>query len=139
MDIIDAFDISSSGLLAERLRLEAVSSNLANARTTKTENGGPYQRRVPVFETEPARSPRTPGDNALVGVRVARFAEVKGEQRVYDPTHPDAGPDGYVAYPDIDVLHEMVDMMTASRAYEANAAAVETTRDLAMRALEIGR
>lgn len=140
MDLLDTFRISGSGLVAERVRLQAVSSNLANARTTRTAEGGPYQRRSPVFEAAPVGvfGDRLERELSLVEVTDVNVARSPG-RRVYEPGHPDADPDGYVAYPDIDVLHEMVDLMTSSRAYEANLNVVETTRDLALRALEIGR
>ncbi|MBM4369269.1 MAG: flagellar basal body rod protein FlgC [Deltaproteobacteria bacterium] len=139
-DILDTFSIASSGLAAERVRLQSIASNMANARTTRTPEGGPYQRQVPVFQAEVIDPFGESLDAASSRVQVA---EVKTDDRppvrVYDPTHPDAGPDGFVAYPDINVLQEMVDMMTAQRAYEANANVVEATRDMAMTALGIGR
>jgi flagellar basal-body rod protein FlgC len=140
MDLLDTFQISSSGLVAERVRLQAVASNLANARTTRTAEGGPYQRRSPVFEAAPMA---TFGDSlerelSMVEVTDVRVATSEG-RRMFEPGHPDADADGYVTYPDIDVLHEMVDMMTSSRSYEANVNVLETTRNLALRALDIGR
>lgn len=139
-DLLSTFDVAASGLAAERLRLQTIATNMANAKTTRTAEGGPYQRRVPVFAAE-ALDPF--GDEMA---RAATRVEVQGIQsdgrppvRVYDPGHPDADPDGYVSYPDIDVLQEMVDMMTTSRTYEANASVVEATRDMALRALDIGR
>ncbi len=139
-DILDTFSIASSGLAAERVRLQSIASNMANARTTRTPEGGPYQRQVPVFQAELIDPFGESLDAATSRVRVD---EVKRDERppvlVHDPTHPDAGPDGMVAYPDINVLEEMVDMMTAQRAYEANANVVEATRDMAMTAIGIGR
>ncbi|MBM4390375.1 MAG: flagellar basal body rod protein FlgC [Deltaproteobacteria bacterium] len=139
-DILDTFSIASSGLAAERVRLQSIASNMANARTTRTPEGGPYQRQVPVFQAE-AIDPF--GESLDAASSRVQVAEVKTDDRppvrVYDPTHPDAGPDGFVAYPDINVLQEMVDLMTAQRAYEANANVVEATRDMAMTALGIGR
>lgn len=139
-DILDTFAIASSGMSAERTRLQSIASNMANARTTRTEDGGPYQRQVPVFKAESV----DPFGNALdVAASRVVVEEVKVDDRppvrVYDPSHPDAGPDGFVAYPDINVLQEMVDLMTAQRTYEANANVVESTRDMAMTALGIGR
>ncbi len=139
-DILDTFAIASSGMSAERTRLQSIASNMANARTTRTEDGGPYQRQVPVFKSESV----DPFGNALdVAASRVVVEEVKVDDRppvrVYDPSHPDAGPDGFVAYPDISVLQEMVDLMTAQRTYEANANVVESTRDMAMTALGIGR
>ena len=139
-DILDSFSIASSGLAAERTRLQSIASNMANARTTRTEEGGPYQRQVPVFKSE-VIDPF--GDSLDAATSRVLVDEVRQDDRppvrVYDPTHPDAGPDGFVAYPDINVLQEMVDLMTAQRSYEANANVVEATRDMAMTALGIGR
>ena len=140
MDILDTLNIAGSGLNAERIRLTTVAANMANARTTKTAEGGPYQRRAPVFE---ARALDPFGDtleSALASVEVSdiRTFESAGN-RVHDPGNPDADADGYVTYPDINIMHEMVDLMTTSRSYEANANVIDTTRDLAMRALDIGR
>lgn len=141
MDILDTLQISASGLAAERIRLQSIASNLANARTTRSEDGsGPYQRRVPVFtatEVDPFGSTL---DRELAGVAVTDVHVDPSEGRaVYDPSHPDADADGFVRYPNVDVLGEMVDLMTTSRSYEANANVLDTTRELAMRALDIGR
>jgi flagellar basal-body rod protein FlgC len=140
MDILDTFQISASGLAAERLRLQTVASNLANARTTRTEEGGPYQRRAPVFEAVPLAQFGDMFDRELASVQVSEVAVQQGRGRlVHDPGHPDADADGNVLYPEIDVMHEMVDLMNTSRTYEANATVLDTTRELAMRALELGR
>ena len=140
MDFLDTFDISSSGLSAERIRLQTIAANLANARTTRTPEGGPYQRRTPVFEAEPFDPFGSALDQAMARVNVTDINVSEGAGRlVYEPGHPDANPDGYVLYPDINLLSEMVDMMTTSRSYEANANALDVTRELANRALEIGR
>ena len=139
-ELLDTFNIAASGLGAERQRLQAIASNMANARTTRTAEGGPYQRKVTVFEAESVDPFGDEMDRAAQRVQVT---EVKSDGRppvrVYDPGHPDADPEGYVLYPDINVLQEMVDLMTTSRTYEANANAVEATRDMALRALDIGR
>jgi len=136
--ISEVFSIASSGLGAGRTRLQSIATNMANARTTRTEAGGPYQRQVPVFETEDLAE----GDDGTRGARVV-VSEVMEDPRpplrVHDPGHPDADADGYVLYPDINVLQEMVDLMTTSRSYEANANVVEATRDMALQALQIGR
>jgi flagellar basal-body rod protein FlgC len=140
VDLLDTFRISGAGLVAERVRLQAVASNLANARTTRTAEGGPYQRRSPVFEAAPLGvfGDRLERELSTVEVSEVRVAQSPG-RRVFEPGHPDADPDGYVTYPDIDVMQEMVDMMTSSRAYEANLNVLETTRNLALRALDLGR
>jgi flagellar basal-body rod protein FlgC len=139
-DIIDTFNVAASGLAAERLRLQTIATNMANARTTRTAEGGPYQRRVPVFAASPVDPFGSELDRAVARVDVIGIqGDGRPPQRVYDPSHPDAGADGYVEYPDINVLQEMVDLMTTTRTYEANASAVEATRDMALRALDIGR
>jgi len=139
MDLLDTFNIAASGLTAQRVRVQTISSNLANARTTRTDEGGPYQRRAPVFRAQPTQTFGSALDQVLSSVRVDRIARMGGVRQVFDPGHPDADGEGYVAMPDIDVIAEMVDLMTASRSYEANINAVNTTRDMALRALEIGR
>ena len=140
MDLIDTFNISASGLAAQRVRLQTISSNLANARTTRTDGGGPYQRRSPIFEASPIDNFGSRLDRALARVNVSGIDVAAGPgRRVHDPSHPDADASGHVLYPDIDILHEMVDLMTASRSYEANANVLDTTSELASRALQIGR
>jgi flagellar basal-body rod protein FlgC len=139
MDILDTLNIAATGMGAQRVRLQAVASNLANARTTRTDEGGPYQRKMPVFESRAVDPFGDMLSRELSTVEVTGLETSTGERLVHDPGHPDADEDGYVAYPDIDILSEMVDMMTAARSYEANARAVDTTRDMAMRALDIGR
>lgn len=139
-DLIDTFNVAASGLAAERLRMQTIATNMANARTTRTAEGGAYQRRVPVFAASAVDPFGSELDRAVARVEVAGIqTDGRPPQRVYDPAHPDAGPDGYVEYPDINVLQEMVDLMTTTRTYEANASAVEATRDMALRALDIGR
>lgn len=139
MDLLDTFNISGSGLTAQRVRLRTIASNLANARTTRTDSGGPYARRVPIFVSDPLSSFGDALDRELAGVEVRRIDTAEQVRMVHDPGHPDAGPDGYVAMPDIDVLAEMVDLMTTSRSYEANLNVIETTQDMAQQALDIGR
>jgi flagellar basal-body rod protein FlgC len=140
MDLIDTFNIAGSGLSAQRARLQTITSNLANARTTSTEEGGPYKRRAPVFVAETINPFGDSLDRALSTVRVDRIEESDSPGRVvYDPTHPDADENGNVTYPDVDVLSEMVDLMTTARSYEANTNALDVTRELAQQALEIGR
>lgn len=139
-DILDTFAIAASGLSAERTRLQTIASNMANARTTRTAEGGPYRRQVPVFSAEVIDPFSDSLDAATSRVRVEEIKQDdKPPVRVFDPTHPDADAEGFVAYPDINVLQEMVDLMTAQRTYEANANVVEATRDMAMTALGIGR
>lgn len=139
MDLLDTINIASSGLTAQRVRVQTIASNLANARTTRTPDGGPYKRRAPVFVAEPVQSFDSALASELSDVRVERIVEIDAQRMVFDPKHPDADAEGFVAMPDIDVVAEMVDLMTASRSYEASVNAVNTTRDMALRALDIGR
>jgi flagellar basal-body rod protein FlgC len=136
-----AMEIAASGLSAERTRMNTIASNLANAHTTRTEAGGPYKRIDPVFVAAPldgnvfdARS------EAISQVRVDRLQEdTRDPMRVYEPSHPDADADGYVRYPNVNVVEEMVNMITASRAYEAGVSSVESLKGMAKAALGIGR
>ncbi|MFO7172316.1 MAG: flagellar basal body rod protein FlgC [Bacillota bacterium] len=160
-------EISASSLTAERFRMEVIANNIANANTTRTERGGPYRRRVAVLaarEEAPApfsewlsramaqvgvrdfRPPGIPGAGAEVagqvgaGVRVVAVGEDPRPLPLrYDPTHPDADANGYVQMPNVDPLLEMVDLISASRAYEANVTAFTTARQMALRTLELGR
>jgi flagellar basal-body rod protein FlgC len=139
-DMIDTFNVAASGLAAERLRLQTIATNMANARTTRTAAGGPFQRQVPTFEAQQVDPFGDELDRATSRVVVTGIgSDGRPPVRVYDPTHPDADATGYVSYPDIDVMQEMVDLMTTNRAYEANSSVVEATRDMSLRALEIGR
>ena len=135
------FRIAASGMSAQRVRLNLVSSNLANANTTRTEEGGPYKRMRPVFSAmlEGNSEPDTP-DASLRGVEVV---EIDKDDRpgaiIYDPSHPDADEDGNVAMPNVNVMEEMVDMMTASRSFEANVQAFTSLKEMVIRSLDIGR
>jgi flagellar basal-body rod protein FlgC len=134
MNSFDAMRISASGLSAERLRMDTITSNMVNATTTRTENGGPYVRKVAVFQEALDSSMNSYGVKA-VGVK-----EDKSDLRMeYDPSHPDANEEGYVAYPNVNVLNEMADMIAATRAYEANADTLDANKDMFMKALEIGK
>jgi len=139
MDLLRTLSISASGLAAERLRLQTVASNMANARTTRTAEGGPYVRKLPVFEAvqDPFAQEM---DRHLASVEVTEVKDSDAPpEMVYDPGHPDADENGYVAYPNVNVLEEMVDLMTTARTYEANTRAVDVTRQMASAALELGR
>jgi flagellar basal-body rod protein FlgC len=139
MDLIDTLSISASGLNAQRIRLQTIASNMANARTTRTAEGGPYQRRMPVFEAE------TDTFGGVLDKNLARVSvtEIRADDsdpiRVFDPGHPDSDEFGYVDYPNVNVLEEMVDLMTTARTYESNTNVVKATQDMASTALEIGR
>jgi len=151
MGLFTSINIASSGMAAERLRADVIADNIANASTTRTNEGGPFKRgRVimrPVVDAPYWRSPFLPQnmDNGLgQGVRVVEIQrDHQTENRlVFDPSHPDAiqsGPRaGYVEMPNVDIVSEMVDMISASRAYEANASVIEGTKAMFQRALEIG-
>ncbi|MCB9728902.1 MAG: flagellar basal body rod protein FlgC [Deltaproteobacteria bacterium] len=136
-------DIAASGMAAQRARLNVVSSNIANASTTRTEDGGPYQRQEIVFEAIARKAGQSlEGGPAIEGegVRVVGIQEDPSPgPLVYDPGHPDADADGNVRLPNINLVEEMVDMISASRSFESSAQAFNTVRDMALRALEIGR
>ncbi len=135
MDIFRTFDISASALVAQKLRMQTISSNLANINTTRTPEGGPYRRRDVVFETVLM-------DEAgySEGVRVKDVVVDKRPPRVvYDPSHPDADKNGYVKLPNINLVEEMVNMMLATRAYEANVNSFNITKSMILKALELGK
>jgi len=145
MDLLKSLKISSSGLSANRKRIETISSNIANAQTTRTAEGGPYRRKHAVLGSEPARDSFS---EILEGEIDAQAQTVHVTEVVhdntppvlkYDPTHPDANEEGYVAMPNVNVMKEMADMISAQRAYEANISALNTTKSMALKALEIGR
>jgi flagellar basal-body rod protein FlgC len=141
--------ISGSALTAERLRMDVISNNVANSQTTRTAEGGPYQRKQVVFLARDQTGPplqrfREDLDAAqlkgLAGVKVQQIVEDEEPPvRTYDPSHPDADDEGFVEYPNVDVATEMVDMMAASRAYQANVTVIQTLKGMAQKALEIGR
>lgn len=141
---LNSIDISGSALTAQRLRMDVISQNIANASTTRTAAGEPYRRRVAVF----AERGGTPFQSYLEdateasggGVVVSSIAtDMSNFKSEYDPDHPDADADGYVQYPNVDEVTELVDMMAATRAYEANITALNATKNMALKALEIGR
>lgn len=136
MRIFRPLEIASSSLTAHRLWMELISQNMANANTTRTPEGGPYVRKVPIF----AERLDEALDASPAGVRVEQVADDDLPPRyAYQPDHPDANAEGYVAYPNVNVIREMADMMVASRAYEANLAVVETTQSMWNSALEVLR
>ncbi len=135
MNFLTGIDQSSSALAAERTRLETVSSNIANAHTTHGADGHPYHRRVTSFQTVMDAQ-----HHGAAGVQAVAISTDKTPgQRVYQPGHPDADKDGFVEMPNVNLAYEMVDLMSASRAYEANLAVVQNARQLANRALSIGK
>ena len=145
MDFLSAIDVSASALSAERLRMNTISSNLANANVTRTPEGGPYRRKDVVFQSEPQKQSfgdilEDMMDGQIQRVQVAEVQSDQGAPRmVHNPSHPDADERGYVAMPNVNPVEEMVNMLNASRAYEANISALDTSKAMAMKALEIGR
>lgn len=144
MDIFKAMEITASGLNAERARMNTIASNLANAKTTRTEAGGPYKRLDPVFQSVQldTKFRDLVGDKAAQAASVVTVQSIREDnsppQMVYDPGHPDADPGGYVAMPNVNVVQEMVNMITASRAYEAGVTVMSTVKGMARSALNIG-
>ena len=139
--VFSAMEVAASGLSAERSRMNVVAGNLANARTTRTAEGGPYKRLDPVFTAKPL-NPNS-FDPVLRKVDTVQMTEVRPDPTpgalVYEPGHPDANADGYVEYPNVNVVTEMVNMMTASRAYEAGVTSIESLKAMARAALRIGK
>jgi flagellar basal-body rod protein FlgC len=145
MDLLTSLRISSSGLEANKKRMAGISSNIANAQTTRTAEGGPYRPKEVVLGSEPARESFA---DILEGEIDAQAQQVQATEVVstnkppllkYEPNHPDANEQGYVAYPNVNVMEEMANMIEASRSYEANISAMNTTKSMALKALEIGR
>ena len=145
MDFMTAFDISASGLAADRTRINTISMNLANAKTTRTPLGGPYRRRTVVQQTADVDDTfsvhmQSALDRSVKGVRVmAVTMDNRPFKRVYEPGNPDANAEGYVMYPDINVVEEMANLMTAQRNYEANVTTVDAVKGMYVKALEIGK
>jgi len=140
MHLLDTLHISASGMTAQRVRLQTISSNLANARSTRADGADPYQRQMPVFQAVEVDSFGSELTQKLSRVAVVDVQSSKEPyKQVFDPGHPDAGEDGFVKYPNVDVLREMVDLMTTSRSYDANTNAIETACKMANQALMIGR
>lgn len=151
MGLFTSINIAASGMSAERLRTDVISDNIANASTTRTQDGGAFRRsRVVLSQKENGIDWRTPFTPAEIergpgkGVKVMSVEKDNSELRlVYDPTHPDAiksGPKtGYVEYPNVNIVTEMVDLIAASRSYEANSSVIQGSKEMFMRALEIGR
>lgn len=157
MAFLSALNISASGMTAERMRLDVASENITNLKTTRTEDGGPYKRKMVVFETVKERSFQDVLNGAARGVRDrngrqigsigsaggVRVSEIVEDDRdfkpVYDPLHPDADVDGYVMMPNVDLVKETIDAMSATRGYDANLTAFNAIKTMASKALEIGR
>jgi flagellar basal-body rod protein FlgC len=146
MDLIKTIDVAAGGMTAQRTRLNVISSNLANANTTRTETGNPYRRKTVIFEATPleetfsGRLEQQSLDDPVQTVKVKEIVPVDGDfKRIFDPSHPDADPQGYVYLPNVNLVQEMVQMLNANRSYEANAAVIRTAKDMALKALEISR
>lgn len=138
MNLITGIDVTAGALSAQKTRLDIVAQNIANAQTTRTATGLPYQRQIVSFEAEMMK--RSLGGASLQSVRVGAIsADRSPGQAVYNPQHPDAGPDGTVMMPNVNLSYEMVDLITASRAYEANLSVVKSARQMALKVLEIGK
>jgi flagellar basal-body rod protein FlgC len=145
MDIMTGMRVSASGMSSQRMRMNTISSNIANINTTRTPEGGPYRRKDVIFEAMPeaksfgevlmSQPQRDVARVQVTDVHVDRKAPLMK----YEPDHPDANEDGYVAYPNINLMEEMANMIQATRAYEANVSAMNATKDMAMTSLELGR
>jgi flagellar basal-body rod protein FlgC len=137
-----SMEISASGLSAQRLRMDLISNNIANANTTRTAEGGPYKRLQTVFmaKTDGLSDDLSISVGKPMGVETPQVvADAEPAKLVYDPGHPDANAQGYVAMPNVNMVQEMADMISATRAYEANVTAMNSAKSMAMKALEIGR
>lgn len=143
MGILDVLKVSASGLKAQRTRMEAIATNLANIHTTRTEEGGPFRKKEVVFTPYDASEGKEFGSmlqQKIEGVKVEEITESqKPFERGYDPFHPDADADGYVNFPNVNIMEEMADMVAATRAYEANINVINSTKEMFMKSLEIGK
>lgn len=134
MSIFSGMRISASGLSAERMRMDVISSNIANVKTTRTEDGGAYKRKIATFEENYDEK------LGMLGVKVTSIEDDSSEMnRVYEPSNPDADEEGYVEYPNVDLLVEMTDLISASRAYESNVDSLNAQKNMISKALEIGK
>lgn len=149
MSFLSSLNISGSGLTAQKMRMDVIAQNIANAQVTRTESGGPYRRKMVVlssidggsnsFKDVMERVTRLKGAKTE-GVKVSQIIQDSAELTpVYNPTHPDANDEGYVMMPNVNTAQEMIDLLAASRAYESNVTVLNATKDMALKALEIGR
>lgn len=147
MGIFDSFNINASGLTAQRYRMDIISQNIANAETTRTEDGTPYVRKVVTFEEKDSQTPfskvlRSATDNySGKGVKVSSVTDDTWTQMntVYDPSHPDADENGYVTYPNVNTVTEMTNLIDASNSFQANSTAFTASKDIALQGLQIGQ
>jgi flagellar basal-body rod protein FlgC len=145
-DFLTGMRISSSGMTAQRMRMNTIASNIANINTTQTPEGGPYRRKDVVFESMPDAknfSEMISGTDSKENMQRVQVSDILSDRKApllkYEPDHPDANSEGYVAYPNINLMEEMTNMIQSSRSYEANVTALQASKDMAMSALEIGR
>lgn len=142
--IFSTFKITASALTAQRLRMDVISNNIANAETTRTEGGGPYQRQQVFFVAQEAEEDPLAVTNRQIespgkGVQVsAILTDESPGNKIYDPTHPDADEEGFVTYPNVNVITEMTDMLSATRSYEANVTVFNALKDMATQAITMG-
>ena len=141
MDFLTSLDTSASGLYAQRKRMDIIASNLANMETTRTEEGGPYRRKMVVMKSKPMASDfKNIFNSKIAGVQIEDIIEDKSPfRKVYNPSHPDADENGYLLKPNVDLVVETTNMLMAKRAFEANIAAIKATRQMVLKALELGR
>ena len=147
MSMFSAFDINASGMTAERYRMDIISENVANAKTTRTADGTPYRRKVVTFEEKDHQTPfsrildRKIDHYSGNGVKVSGVYEDTWTEmtKAYDPSHPDADENGYVWYPNVNIVTEMTNLIDASRAFEANSTAFGASKNIALKGLEIGQ
>ena len=151
MSFFSALRTSASGLTAQRLRMDLISNNIANAETTRTDAGGAYRRQMALFSPKVdekttlfdqlrGHAPPAGAGGGLQGVQTVQIVDDQAPMRmVYDPSHPDANADGYVEYPNVNPITEMTDMLSATRSYEANVTVLNAAKAMAQRALDIGR
>ncbi len=145
MDFLTAIKISTSGLNAQRTRMNVVASNLANINTTRTPQGGPYRKKEVIMSAKVVKDSfgqelKENTNEKLRGVEVSAIVEDKTPPRMqYDPAHPDANKEGYVAFPNINLMQQMVNLLSASRSYEAGITVINASKSLILKALELGR
>ena len=141
MEFFTTFKICGSGLSAQRAKLDAITSNIANVSTTSTPEGGPYKRKMITFSAEPLKEGFDKSlEDAVSMVKVQNVIEQQdGFKKIYDPAHPDADKDGVVTLPNVNIMLEMTDLITASRSYEACATAFDAAKNMALKAMDIGK
>ncbi len=141
MGVFDILKISASGLKAQRARMEVIAGNLSNVHTTRTEEGGPYRKKEVVFVSTDVSDTKEFGSlfsKKIEGVKIESVSESEKEfEKVFDPNHPDADQEGYVMFPNVNLMEEMTDMVAATRAYEANVNVMNTTKEMLIKSLDL--